>query len=211
MVAIGKLLGRETVAFITNMNQPLGFAVGNSLEVIEAIDTLNGNGPEDFTELCVELASEMVNLAHDELNLEQAKDLVLKAIDDRTALKKLEQMVAMQGGDSNFITDTTKFKPASDVIEVKLDQTGYVTALDALMIGEAAMHLGAGRKVKTDDVDHAVGIVLTKKIGDKVDHDVVALVHANSNADEAIEIIKKAYTLTEEGNKRPDMIYDVVK
>ncbi len=211
MVAIGKLLDRETVAFITNMNQPLGLAVGNSLEVIEAIETLKGNGPEDFTELCVELATEMVRLGNEGLTLEQARTMVEKSIEDRSALEKLEKMVAMQGGDSSFVTDTSKFKDCKEVIEVKLDSTGYVTNLDALMIGEAAMHLGAGRKVKTDEVDHSVGIVLSKKIGDLVEGDTVALVYTNKDATDAIEIVKKAFTLSETKQNRPKMIFEVIR
>jgi len=212
MVAIGKLLNRETVAFITNMNQPLGLAVGNSLEVIEAIDTLNGNGPEDFTLLCVELASEMVRLTHEGMRLEEARQLVEKAIEDKTGLKKLEQMVAMQGGNQAFVIDTSMFKPSNDVYDVVLDETGFVSALDALMIGEAAMHLGAGRKVKTDEVDHAVGIILTKKIGDEIKAgDVVAKVHANTEPTEAINIIKKAFVLSSDSIDKAKMVYDIVR
>jgi len=212
MVAIGKLLNRETVAFITNMNQPLGLAVGNSIEVIEAIDTLNGNGPEDFTSLCVDLATEMICLAREDVDLAKAKKLVLESIDNKSALNKLVDLIDRQGGNKEFITNPDLFKQADEIIEVKALEAGYVKALDALMIGEAAMHLGAGRKVKTDAVDHSVGIILNKKISDYIEiDDVIAYVHTNKAANETIELIRKAYTLTSDEVKKPEMVYHIVR
>jgi len=212
MVAIGKLLNRETVAFITNMNQPLGLAVGNSIEVIEAIDTLNGNGPEDFTSLCVDLATEMICLAREDVDLAKAKKLVLESIDNKSALNKLVELIDRQGGNKEFITNPDLFKQADEIIEVKAIEAGYVKALDALMIGEAAMHLGAGRKVKTDAVDHSVGIILNKKISDYIEiDDVIAYVHTNKAANETIELIRKAYTLTSDEVKKPEMVYHIVR
>ena len=168
MVRIGKLAGRDTVATLTDMSQPLGCAVGNSLEVIEAIETLKGNGPKDFTELCVELTAEILLIAKVAKTLDDARELVNKAITDRTGLEKLRQMIKWQGGNENVIDDYSLFSEASEIVELvyEADNEAYVESIDALGIGNAAMILGAGRLTKEDSIDHAVGIVLNKKVGD---------------------------------------------
>ncbi|MDE7095622.1 MAG: thymidine phosphorylase, partial [Anaeroplasmataceae bacterium] len=182
MVNIGKNCGKDMTAILTNMDEPLGLAVGNSLEVIEAIETLNGKGPKDFTELCLEVASHLVLAAKLVNTVEEAKVLLQKQIDNREGLNTLAKLVKAQGGDADYIYHPEKFKKASYTFEVKATEDGYVGHIDALAIGNAAMMLGAGRKKIGDAVDHSVGIVLAKKVNDKVcKGDVLAVLHANQS------------------------------
>ena len=168
MVEIGRDAGRETVAFLTDMNQPLGFAIGNALEVKEAIETLNGRGPADLEELVLQLASYMVVLAKKAANTEQAYVQLKEKLRNGEALQKFKDFVAAQGGDINQIEDLNLLPSASTVLPVIASQTGYVEKIDALKIGIAAMKLGAGRATKEDTIDMGVGIVLNKKVGDSL-------------------------------------------
>ena len=163
MVEIGRDAGRETVAFLTDMNQPLGFAIGNALEVKEAIETLSGRGPADLEELVLQLASYMVVLAKKAANTEQAYVQLKEKLRNGEALQKFKDFVAAQGGDINQIEDPNLLPSASTVLPVIASQTGYVEKIDALKIGIAAMKLGAGRATKEDTIDMGVGIVLNKK------------------------------------------------
>ena len=168
MVRIGKLAGRQTMAVISDMSEPLGEAVGNSLEIVEAIDTLKGEGPEDLTEMCYVLGSQMVVLAGKAETLDEARQLLKKALDSGKALEKFREMIEDQGGDSSVVDHPEKLLTARYQSELPAKETGYVTKLVANEIGIAAMLLGAGRKTKEDAVDHAVGIKLHKKIGEEV-------------------------------------------
>lgn len=168
MVAIGENAGRKTVALITDMDIPLGHNIGNSLEVIEAVETLKGNGPEDLTEVCVHLASNMLFLAGKGM-LEECRSLVREVIANGEALKRLAAMVEAQGGDSSVIFDTDKFEKAAYQHEVLAKKSGYITFMDTESCGIASAMLGAGRETKDSQIDFAAGIILKKKVGDYVE------------------------------------------
>lgn len=168
MVRIGHLAGRQTMAVISDMSEPLGEAIGNSLEIVEAIDTLKGQGPEDLTEMCYVLGSQMVVLAKQADSLEDARKMLEEALASGKALEKFREMVIDQGGDVTVIDQPEKLLTAKYEIDLPAKTAGYVEELVANEIGIAAMLLGAGRKTKEDAIDHAVGIKLHKKIGDKV-------------------------------------------
>lgn len=168
MVAIGENAGRKTVALITDMDIPLGHNIGNSLEVIEAVETLKGNGPEDLTEVCVHLASNMLFLAG-KGTLEECRSLVREVIANGEALKRLAAMVEAQGGDSSVIFDTDKFEKAAYQHEVLAKKSGYITFMDTESCGIASAMLGAGRETKDSQIDFAAGIILKKKVGDYVE------------------------------------------
>ena len=215
MVKIGKLANRDTVATITNMNQPLGRAVGNSLEVIEAIETLKGNGPEDFTELCLQLTAEILLVTGMTDNIDNALALAEKTISSGSALNKLKEMIIAQGGNPDVINDYSLFKEAGEVIELTYqnDEIVYIESIDAEEIGIASVMLGAGRQKKEDDIDHSVGIVLNKKVGDTLQNgDLIATVYANGkNTNEAVKKILDAYVLTNEVVEKPLVILDTIR
>lgn len=212
MVEIGRDAGRETVAFLTDMNQPLGFAIGNALEVKEAIETLSGRGPADLEELVLQLASYMVVLAKKAANTEQAYVQLKEKLRNGEALQKFKDFVAAQGGDINQIEDPNLLPSASTVLPVIASQTGYVEKIDALKIGIAAMKLGAGRATKEDTIDMGVGIVLNKKVGEFVNMgDVLAYIHTNqADSTEVIADIHQAYEMTESPVCSPTLIYDII-
>lgn len=215
MVKIGKNANRETVATLTDMEQPLGYAVGNRLEVIEAIETLKNNGPKDFDTLCRALSAEIVlvaGLANDE---ETAFKMVDEVIVNKKALNKLGEMIEYQGGNKDVINDYSIMKEANqeiDLLYLEEDQC-YVYEIDALMIGEAAMNLGAGRAKIDDVIDHSVGVVLRKKVGDKVvKGDIIATIFANEKGiDIASKMVIDAYTMSKEEVKTRDVILKVVR
>jgi pyrimidine-nucleoside phosphorylase len=214
MVNIGKSVNRNTVAVISDMDQPLGFAVGNALEVKEAIDTLNGVGPKDLLELCLTLGSNMVVLAKKAETVEEARNMLLKVIEDKSALKKLKEFVASQGGNPNQVDNTELLPKAKHIVEVKSKKEGYVSRIDSEHIGLIAMELGAGRATKDDIVDLAVGIVLNKKRGDKVSiGETLAYIHANdeSKIEKARKSIIESYHITSEDKEAVPLIYGVVK
>lgn len=215
MVQIGKLANRDTVATLTDMSQPLGCAVGNSLEVIEAIETLKGNGPKDFTELCIELTAEILLIAKIANDLEDARNLVLKAINERTGLEKLRQMIKWQGGNPDVIDDYSLFGEACEVVELvyEAEQTAYVESIDALGIGNAAMILGAGRLTKDDLIDHQVGIVLNKKVGDVLkQNDLIATIYSNGkNTNECMQRVLDAYLLTNEKIEKEPIVIKTIR
>ena len=179
MVNIGESAGRKTAALITNMDIPLGNNIGNSLEVIEAVETLKNQGPEDLTLVCLELAANMLYLAGIG-DMETCLGKVKEALENGTALQKLVDMVEAQGGDSGVIKDTSKFEQASIVEEVLSTYDGYITFMDTKECGIASCILGAGRETKEDTIDYSAGIVLKKKTGDKIQKgDVLAVLYGN--------------------------------
>ncbi|MBM7689717.1 pyrimidine-nucleoside phosphorylase [Enterococcus ureilyticus] len=192
MVRIGNLVGRNTMAIISDMSQPLGNAIGNSLEVKEAIDTLHGNGPADLTELVLTLGSQMVVLAGKTDSLEEARELLQGVIKDGSALVKFKQFIKNQGGDPDWIENPTLLPQARFEIEVIADSDGFVTEIVADNIGVAAMKLGAGRETKEEDIDLAVGLILRKKVGDPVKKgDSLVTIFANQEDVTAVqEMIK---------------------
>lgn len=179
MVSIGESAGKKTVALITNMDIPLGNNIGNSLEVIEAVETLKNQGPEDLTQVCIQLAANMLYLAGIG-DMESCLAKVKEALENGTALQKFVEMVEAQGGDSSVIKDTDKFETASIVKEVLSPYDGYITFMDTKECGIASCILGAGRETKEDVIDYSAGIVLKKKTGDKINKgDVLAVLYGN--------------------------------
>ncbi len=212
MVEIGRDAQRQTVAFLTDMNQPLGSAIGNALEVKEAIETLKGHGPKDLEELVLQLASQMVVLAKKAPDVETAYEQLKEKLHSGEAFNKFKEFVQAQGGDVAQIENPDLLPKADSIIPVKASQSGYVHQIDALSIGLAAMKLGAGRATKDDMIDMAVGVVLDKKVGDSVgEGDVLAYIHANRvDNEEAISYIQKAYCICKDPVCPPTLIYDVI-
>lgn len=209
MVDIGNGVGRKTKAIISDMSQPLGFAVGNALEVKEAIDTLRGQGPEDLHELCLTLGSHMVVSAGKAADFKQAREMLEESIRNGKAIESFKTFLSAQGGDASVVDDPSKLPAASYTIEVPAKTSGYVAEITAEVIGVAAMMLGAGRATKESIIDLAVGVVLHKKVGEYVKAgDALVTIHSNQeNVQEVIEKIYSAYKLTDETVVKPTLIY----
>ena len=202
MILIGKLAKRETVCVLTNMDEPLGKAVGNSLEVIEAIDALNGKIEKDVEEVGVTLASQMMRLSGKYPNLVENKKLVIESLNNGKAFEKFKELVLAQGGDISYIENPEKFGKAEFVMPVLANQKGYIEELDAGKVGKAGVDLGIGRIHKEDSIDPSVVIIFEKKIGDAVEKDeALAYIHANSfdKATKCVEKIQEAYKI---GNRK---------
>lgn len=209
MVSIGEAAGKRTVALITNMDIPLGNNIGNSLEVIEAVETLKNQGPEDLTNVCVELAANMLYLAG-KGDMESCEIQVRNALEDGSAFQKFVEMVEAQGGDSGVILDTGKFEKAGIVREVISPCDGYITFMDTKECGISACILGAGRETKEDSIDYTAGIVLKKKTGDKVcKGEVLAILYGNreEKMQPAKEQFLKALKIEEEAPKKEKLVY----
>lgn len=214
MVKIGHSVGRKTVAVMSDMDQPLGFAIGNALEVEEAINTLKGKGPKDLLNLCLELGSNMVVLANKAANVEEAKKMLMETIASGKALDKLKEFVKAQGGDETYVDDTSKFPQAKYKIPVISEKDGYVEKIHAQNVGIIAMELGAGRATKESAIDLAVGIVLNKKRGDKVSKgDILAYIYANDEekGHKAERDLKDNYIISKEFENKIPLIYGVIK
>ena len=199
MVSIGEHVGRTTAALITGMDRPLGKNVGNSLEVIEAVSTLKGEGPEDLTDVCVELAANMLNLAG-KGSVEDCRKLARQQIANGEGLAKLAQMVKAQGGTDEVIFDTTKFEAAPFRRDIVAETSGYITSMNAELVGISSVALGAGREKKGDPIDSAAGIILERKTGDYVEKgDVIAtlLTGDESRLDEGERIFREALVFGE--------------
>lgn len=192
MVRIGNHVGRKTIAIISDMSQPLGFAIGNALEVKEAIETLQGKGPKDLTKLVLTLGSQMVILAGKAKTIEEAKEMLLDAIHSGKALAKFKEFLANQGGDASIVDDLTKLPQAKYKIELPAKQSGYISRMVADEIGVASMILGAGRATKEDVIDLAVGLVLHKKVGDKVEEGE-SILTIYSNRENVEDVKQKLY------------------
>ena len=206
MIEIGKLANRDTRCVITAMDQPLGYAIGNSLEVIEAINFLKGDMPEDLKEVILEIGSEMLKVCGIGDDIENNKQLILDSINSGKAFEKFKELIIAQGGDKSFIEDTSKFEKAAYQLELKASQNGYIKEIDSYKIGEYCMNLGAGRKRKEDSINHKVGIILKKKIGDYIEEgENLAIVHTddeNINLDE----LNGAYVISTEVVDKPKVI-----
>ena len=190
MVEIGNNVGRRTMAIISSMEEPLGYAIGNANEVREAIDTLKGEGPEDLKELSLTLASQMAVASGKVQTTEEARELLEKVIADGSALEKFKAFVNNQGGNGSLVDQPEKLPTAKYNIDVLATASGYVDSIDAEQVGVAASILGAGRQTKEDEIDLAVGIILHKKVGDAVkEGDVLATLEANTEAVE--DVVKK--------------------
>ena len=196
MVGIGEDNGKTTLALVTDMDQPLGSAVGNSLEVIEAIEALKGEGPEDLLEECGQLASAMLIEGGKAENLDEAKKLVDKVIRDGSGLDKFKAMVRNQGGDVSYIENTDKFPKAKFVLEARAKKSAYVTGINAEDIGKSSLILGAGRERTQDRIDHSVGLRIFKKVSDRVEEgELLFKIYANdeTKGKEALEKALAAY------------------
>ncbi|MBM7094745.1 pyrimidine-nucleoside phosphorylase [Bacillus sp. H-16] len=213
MVKIGNDLGRSTSAVISDMSQPLGQAIGNALEVKEAILTLKGEGPKDLTDLCLALGSHMVVLAGKAKDDEEATEMLKGAIKDGSALEHFKLFAKSQNGDPEVIADPDKLPKANFIFDVKAKADGIVSAITADKIGTAAMILGAGRATKTSEIDLAVGLVLNKKIGDHVTKgESLVTIHSNQeNVDACMNRIYESYTISTDEVSAPPLIYDVIK
>ncbi|EJY46429.1 pyrimidine-nucleoside phosphorylase [Enterococcus lactis] len=211
MTSIGKLANRETVAVISDMSEPLGEAIGNSLEVVEAIETLQGNGPEDLVEMCYALGSQMVVLAGKAKTIDEARTLLQEALESGKALAKFKEMIQNQGGDPTIVEQPERILTARYTMELPAKQSGVVSKIVANELGIAAMMLGAGRKTKEDDIDHAVGLKLHKKIGDTVTKGE-SLLTIYSNDEEISSVIELLYKNIEIGESamKPTLIHDII-
>jgi pyrimidine-nucleoside phosphorylase len=213
MVKIGNAVGRNTMAVISDMSQPLGLAIGNALEIKEAIDTLNGNGPKDLEELCLTLGSHMVYLAKKADSLEDAREMLREAISSGKALETLKVFLKAQGGDDSVVDNPETLPQAAHTFELTADEDGYVSEIIADEIGTAAMILGAGRATKESEIDLAVGLMLNKKVGDQVSKgDSLVTIYSNTeNVEDVKSRIRSAYTISNVAVDAPPLIYKEIK
>ncbi|SEF82891.1 pyrimidine-nucleoside phosphorylase [Caloramator fervidus] len=213
MVDIGTNVGRNTVAIVSDMDEPLGYAVGNALEVKEAIDTLKGQGPKDLYELCMTLGSYMLVLAKKANDVETARKILEDTIKTGAALNKFKEFVAAQGGDPQVIDNPDLLPKAQHVIEFKAEKSGYVNKIVAMEVGLAALVLGAGRETKESQIDLAVGVVLNKKVGDYVEKgEPLAYIHVNdlNKLKDCEERLRKAFEISDEKPAKRPLIFGVV-
>lgn len=213
MVDIGTEVGRNTVALITNMDQPLGNAIGNSLEVIEAIETLKGKGPKDLEEVCLILAGYMIYLGGCAESIKLGKEMAHRKLLDGEGLAKFKQLISYQGGNVEVIDDYELFPQAQIKYEVHSPNGGYISAIKAEEIGIASMVLGAGRVKKEDKIDYSVGIILNKKVGEKVkEGEVLAVIYANdkSKLKQCETILLSSFETSDEKVQERKLIYGIV-
>ena len=214
MNRIGKLADKETICIITNMDEPLGSAVGNNLEVIEAINALNGKMADDLKEVILELGAYMIKLAGISEDIDKNKEMILENIQNKKAYNKFVELVENQGGDISYIEDTTKFAKAKYIVPVICKKDGYVEELNARKVGEISGALGAGRVRKEDDIDETVGVMLCKKVSDEVrTGDILAYVHANNEelSAKAVKDLEEVYKIGDIKPKRLEVILGIVK
>lgn len=211
MVAIGNLAGRNTMAIISDMSQPLGYAVGNTLEIEEAIETLKGQGPADLEELCLELGAQMVYLGEKATSLEEARELLKEKLHNGEALEKFKEFIAAQHGNPEVVNDYSLMPQAKDKKEVYAEESGYVAEIDADAIGVAAMSLGAGRATKESEIDLAAGLMLHKKVGEKVAKgDLLVTLYANDkDFSEAESLVHQAYKFSST-SVEPTLIHETI-
>lgn len=212
MMMIGKKLNRDVRAVISNMNQPLGNTIGNALEVKEAIATLNNEGPKDFTQLCIELGSIMLLQAKVVDNIQDAKQKLQAVIENKLALNKLKQMVSAQGGDVSVIDNPNLLPKAKYSVDIMTKHTGYVHDLKALELGVLAMKLGAGRETKEQNINHAVGITLHKKVGDYIlENDILATIDTdNELSDQWIKEFYECFEISPRSIEKPRLIEKII-
>lgn len=211
MVRIGNNVGRNTMAIISDMSQPLGNAVGNALELKEAIATLKGNGPKDLTELVLTLGSQMVVLAEQAESLDEARQMLVDAIKTGKALNKFKTFLSNQGGDDSIVDSPEKLPSAKYQVEFKAKKDGFITEIIANEIGVASMMLGAGRQTKEDVIDLGVGIVLNKKVGEHVEKDEnILTIHTNTKKiDDILNKLDNSITIDSKG-EAPTLIHKII-
>ena len=212
MVRIGNNVGRNTMAVISDMSQPLGEAIGNALEVQEAIDTLQGKGPKDLEELCLTLGSQMVYLAGQASSLEDAREKLIEVMNNGKALESFKTFLSAQGGDASVVDDPSKLPQAQFKVEVEAKEDGYVSEIVADEIGTAAMLLGAGRATKESEIDFAVGLMLRKKVGDSVKKgESLVTIYANrENVEDVKAKIYENMKISKEHVDAPTLVHGIV-
>ncbi len=213
MVKIGNNAGRKTIAVVSDMDQPLGCAIGNALEVKEAIDTLKGCGPKDFEELCLTLGTQMLLAGGVTTDEKEAESMLRKTIEDGSALKKLADFVAAQGGDANAVWEPECLPKANIVFPICAERDGYISRIECDEIGICSLILGGGRETKESEIDLSVGLILEKKVGDLVQKgDVLAMLHANdeTKAKIATERFLKAYHISDEQPQMKPLIRKII-
>lgn len=212
MVEIGKSLNRDVKAVITDMNQPLGYAIGNSLEIKEVIETLHGNGPMDLNVLCCRLGAIMLVQAKVCDDLEIAYNILFSNLHNEKAFEKFKVFVKAQGGDVSYIEHPEKFAVAKNIVEVKSDNEGYLYEMDALKIGQVALELGAGRHTKEDSIDFSAGIVLKHKTNDQIKKgDVIGTLYSNKEITNGlIEMFKESLIINDQKNDDVELIKTII-
>lgn len=214
LTAVGKMAGRKTVAVITDMDEPLGNAIGNALEVKEAIEVMRGEKKGELLELCLTLGSCILTEAGIAADDEEARKMLISGIEDGSALNKLAQLVEGQEGDRNAVFDTSMLPMAPVQFEAVSNESGYVKHISAADVGLVSMHLGGGRVTKESEIDLSVGIILKKKVGDRVEAgESLGTIHASSmeKAQEAAELLRKCYTLVTDAVEKPRFIKGIVR
>jgi pyrimidine-nucleoside phosphorylase len=209
MLELGRRAGREVVCLLTDMDQPLGRAVGNALEIREAVATLRGEGPPDFVELVLAASSRLLTLSDLGVDEPEARERVLRVLEDGSAVEAYERWIRAQGGDP----DESALPTAPVVRELEAPAAGYVAELGAVRVGQAALHLGAGRQTKDDTIDHAVGVVCLRKRGDRVAQgEALCRIYAQTEeaAAEAARELEAAYVLADEPPPERPIVIDVI-
>jgi pyrimidine-nucleoside phosphorylase len=213
LAGIVSAMNKKCVGLITDMSQPLGNAVGNSVEVIEAFDTLRGEGPEDFTALCRELSAHMLVLGGAAGDLDTGRRIYDRLIESGDALEKMREIIAEQQGDVRVLDDSARLPRARSTSDVISRSAGFVASINTETIGWAAMSLGAGRVRLDSEIDHSVGLILRKKVGDRVSHsESLATIHYNESGREAeaARAVESAYEIESDRRSPPPLIYEVI-
>jgi thymidine phosphorylase len=213
MVETGERMGKQVVAMITDMDQPLGHMIGNALEVVECIDILRGGGPEDLRELCLELAGWMLHLGGASPTVAEGKQQSAKLISSGKALEIFRQMIELQGGDARVIDDAKRLPQAQYTVQITATKSGYIASMQCEQIGTACVILGGGREKKEDSVDPSVGIVLHKKVGDRVvEGEPLATIHYNSaaKAARAQQLIEASCEIADTAPAKRELIHRVI-
>lgn len=214
LTAVGKMAGKKTVAVITDMDEPLGNAIGNALEVKEAIEVLRGEKKGELLELCLTLGACILTEAGIAENDDEARQMLIRGIEDGSALNKLAQLVEGQGGDKNAVFNTDMLPSAPVRYEAICKQTGYVKHISAADVGLVSMHLGGGRVTKESEIDLSVGLILNKKVGDRVEAgESLGTIHATSmeKAEQAAELLRGCYTIVPDPVEKPAFIKGIVR
>ena len=214
MIGIGNLADKETICILTNMNQPIGYSIGNSLEVIEAVEALNGNMQDDVKDIILSLGSYMMKLAGKGDDIEQNKKMIMENINNKKALNKFKELIKNQGGDVSYMEDTSKFEKAKYIIPIKSEKIGYIKSMDNEKIGYISSSLGAGRLKKEDKINDKVGIIINKKIGDKVNvGDVLGFIHSDDIevGNNAVKEMQNCYEFSDEYVEKQKHILGIIK
>ena len=214
MINIGKLAGKETICVLTNMDEPIGYSIGNSLEVIEAVEALNGNMQDDVKEIILSLGSQMIKLAGKGDDLEENKKKIMQSIENKKAFNKFKELVKNQEGDVSFVEDTSKFEKAKYILPVTASSEGYVKSMNNEQIGYISSMLGAGRLHKEDKINNKVGIIINKKIGDKVvAEDILGYIHSDdyNMGMDAVKKLKDCYEISLEYTAKPQHILGIIQ